>query len=99
MKIKKNNVVGIYYTLKNDNGEELDKTHDGEPMFYIHGMGHIIEGLEKALEGKYPGDAFLIALPPDDAYGPYQDLLVHDIKKNNLMMLMTLNWECNSRLI
>jgi FKBP-type peptidyl-prolyl cis-trans isomerase SlyD len=51
MKIAKNCVVSIDYTLKNNTGEVLDSSEGFDPLAYIHGTGSLIPGLEKELEG------------------------------------------------
>ncbi len=67
--IKDKLVVGIHYTLKNDSGEELDGSSDGEPLVYLHGCRNIIPGLEEALVGKNIGDSLKVTVPPEKAYG------------------------------
>ncbi|MBL4851506.1 MAG: peptidylprolyl isomerase [Gammaproteobacteria bacterium] len=62
-------VVAIHYTLKNDNGDKLDGSSDGEPLVYLHGCGNIIPGLEEALAGKNIGDNVNVTVPPEKAYG------------------------------
>jgi len=37
-------------------GQLLDSTMEREPLAFIQGMGNLISGLEKALEGKKTGD-------------------------------------------
>lgn len=69
MTIADKSVVGIQYTLKNDNGEELDGSAEGEPLVYLHGCGNIIPGLEDALLGKVIGDSLSVTVPPEKAYG------------------------------
>jgi FKBP-type peptidyl-prolyl cis-trans isomerase SlyD len=59
----------IHYTLRDDAGEVLDSSADGEPMAYLHGGGNIVPGLEKALEGKAVGDKVTVSVPPEDGYG------------------------------
>lgn len=66
-------VVGIDYTLKDDTGEVVDSSEGGEPLPYLHGRGQIVEGLEKALEGKTVGDEVEISVPPQDGYGPVDE--------------------------
>lgn len=56
MKIDKDHVVLLHYTLTNDKGETLDSSADGEPLSYLHGAVGIIPGLEKSLTGKAVGD-------------------------------------------
>ena len=58
MLIGDNSVVSINYTLKDDDGEILDQSPEGEPMVYLHGVGGIIPGLEAELTGKVAGGEF-----------------------------------------
>jgi FKBP-type peptidyl-prolyl cis-trans isomerase SlyD len=46
-------------------------------LSYLHGgYGHLLEALEKALEGKGPGESLLVQLEPEQAFGEYDaDLL------------------------
>lgn len=76
MKVAHHTVVSIDYTLTDDAGQVLDKSERGEPLSYIHGEGHIIAGLEKALVGKSVGEAFRVRLEAADAYGDYDPALV-----------------------
>ena len=56
MKIEANTVVHMHYKLTNANNEVLDNSEGQEPLAYIHGIGNIIPGLEKEMEGKKVGD-------------------------------------------
>lgn len=67
--IKTDTVVLIHYTLRNDEGEELDSSAGGEPLPYLQGHGNIVPGLERALEGKAVGFKGIIVVAPEDAYG------------------------------
>jgi FKBP-type peptidyl-prolyl cis-trans isomerase SlyD len=69
MNIAADKVVSFHYTLSNTVGEVLESSREHAPMTYLHGSGHIIRGLENALEGKCAGDAFQVVLQPADAYG------------------------------
>ncbi len=73
MKIEKNRVVQIHYTLKDDQGEILDSSIDHDPLPYIHGVGALIPGLEKELLGKVAGDKFTTVIAPADGYGVYDE--------------------------
>jgi len=75
MQIQKDKVVTIDYTLKNDDGEIIDSSNDGEPLAYIHNSGHIIPGLESALDGKKAGESVSVRVPPEDGYGLRDDAL------------------------
>ncbi len=62
--------VKMHYTLKLDNGEILETTENDEPLEFIYGVGEIIPGLERELEGMNPGEEKHIVVPPEEAYGP-----------------------------
>lgn len=69
MRISRNKVVLFDYTLRDDAGQVLDTTNDGEPFPYLHGADMVVSGLEEALAGKCEGDSFEITLQPEDAHG------------------------------
>ncbi|MEZ5021815.1 MAG: FKBP-type peptidyl-prolyl cis-trans isomerase [Chitinophagales bacterium] len=67
MQIAKNKVGFIHYELKNEKGEILDSSAGREPLGYIHGIGNLIPGLEKELEGKKTGDKLSVVIAPEEA--------------------------------
>jgi len=75
MQIQKDKVVTIDYTLKNDDGEIIDSSNGSEPLAYIHNSGHIIPGLETALDGKTAGESVSVRVAPEDGYGLRNDEL------------------------
>lgn len=79
MQIQKQSVVSIEYTLKNDAGEVLDKSEGRGPLVYLHGVGNLVPGLEKALEGKAAGESLEVTLPPEEGYGQRNDKLVRKV--------------------
>jgi FKBP-type peptidyl-prolyl cis-trans isomerase SlyD len=82
MKIQKNTVVTLNYTLKNSAGEVLDTSEGREPLVYLHGVGGLIPGLESELDGKEKGNAFNTVIAPENAYGKRQEELVHVVPKS-----------------
>lgn len=81
MNIEKNHVVTMHYTVSASDGTEIDSSVGGEPLVFIHGMGFLISGLEKALEGKTVGDEFDADIKAVDAYGERLDQLVQVVPK------------------
>ncbi|MCB1144893.1 MAG: peptidylprolyl isomerase [Leptospiraceae bacterium] len=81
MQIANNSVVSFDYTLKDPEGNLIDSSEGGEPLAYIQGLGHIIPGLEAVMEGKKVGDQFDVTIPPEKAYGTYNEELVQTIPK------------------
>ena len=69
MQIGAKKAVSIHYTLKDDKDEVIDTSDGSEPLIYLHGEGNIVPGLEKALEGKQPGDEIKATVTPAEGYG------------------------------
>ncbi|BCX88338.1 FKBP-type peptidyl-prolyl cis-trans isomerase SlyD [Methylomarinovum tepidoasis] len=82
MQVSENKVVSIHYTLKNDAGEVIDSSEGREPLTYLHGVGNIIPGLEKALEGKDVGEHVDVSIAPEEAYGERNDALVQAVPRS-----------------
>jgi FKBP-type peptidyl-prolyl cis-trans isomerase SlyD len=72
----------MHYTLTDDAGTTLDTSAGGEPLVYIHGLGHIIPGLEAKVEGKAAGDKIKAVIEPKDAYGERVDEMVNSMPKS-----------------
>jgi FKBP-type peptidyl-prolyl cis-trans isomerase SlyD len=81
MQIAKHTVATIDYTLTNSEGHVLDRSRDGQPLSYLHGVGGIIPGLEAALEGKSAGEKISVTIPPEKAYGARNEELVQDVPR------------------
>ncbi|OPX26540.1 MAG: peptidylprolyl isomerase [Campylobacteraceae bacterium 4484_166] len=82
MKIQNNKVVSIEYTLYDANTkEQLDTNVGKEPLSYISGKGHIIQGLETALIGLEPSEKTDVKIDPKDAYGEIDNEAVQEVPK------------------
>lgn len=81
MQITKHAVVSIDYELKDDEGATIDTSAGGEPLTYLHGARNIIEGLEKALEGKKAGDSVSVKVSPEEGYGMPDESRVQQVPK------------------
>ena len=68
MPIEKDSVVIFHYRLS-VSGEQVEDSHNGEPLSYLHGHGNIIPGLEQEMAGKSAGDSFTATILPEMAYG------------------------------
>ena len=82
MQVADNMAVSIHYTLTNDDGEVLDSSIGDEALVYLHGVGNIIPGLEKALHGKVAGDKFNVRIAPEDAYGELMEDMIQVISRD-----------------
>ena len=75
MKIGKNKVVTVEYTLHDAQGNMIEQ--GAEPMVYLHGgYENTLPKIEEALEGKEAGYKVEIHLEPEDAFGDYDAELV-----------------------
>jgi FKBP-type peptidyl-prolyl cis-trans isomerase SlyD len=73
MSIAKNSVVNFHYRLSETGGEELETTRGGDPVLFLVGYKNLLEGLDKAFEGKSQGDVFTVSLTAENAYGLRRD--------------------------
>ena len=68
-------VVNLLYSLKNSEGEVLDRADQEAPFTYLHGAQQIVPGLETALEGLNVGDKKQVTVAPEDGYGELNEEL------------------------
>jgi FKBP-type peptidyl-prolyl cis-trans isomerase SlyD len=81
MKIAKDTVVTLKFTVADATGKPLDKS--SEPMAYLHGgYGNTFAKIEEALEGQETGFATTLSLAPADAFGERDESLVRTIPKS-----------------
>lgn len=77
-------IVGIYYTLKDKDGNVLDTNRrGGRPMPYLHGSGNLLPALEKALEGHAKNDFVQVTLEPAEAYGEKRPDMLRKLPRAN----------------
>lgn len=87
MKIEKNSVVSIDYTLTDDQGVIIDTSNGREPLTYLHGVGALIPGMENALMGKAAGDKFKITILPEEGYGQRDESLMRVVERAELAQI------------
>jgi FKBP-type peptidyl-prolyl cis-trans isomerase SlyD len=81
MQIANNTVVAFHYTLTDDNGQVLDSSQGREPLVYLQGVGQIVPGLEKAMDGRKVGDQFKVDVAPEEGYGVHHAELVQEVPR------------------
>ncbi len=83
MKISKNTVVTVEYTLSDAQGNVIEQGN--EPMVYLHGgFENTLPKIEEALDGKDIGYQVEIQVEPEDAFGEYDPQLVKVEPRNRL---------------
>ena len=90
MKIRKDKVVKIHYTLCLADGEVIDSTKGEHPFPYLHGADNIVPGLEAELEGRQVQEQVTVRLEPAEAFGEYDEELIHEIELDALPEAMDL---------
>lgn len=81
--ITKDTAVLFNYTLRDEEGNIIDQSPEGQPLAYLHGHSNIIPGLEAQLEGKSAGERVNAVVAPADGYGEYHEQAVQEIPRDN----------------
>jgi FKBP-type peptidyl-prolyl cis-trans isomerase SlyD len=81
MKITKDKVAAIHYKLTDNSGKILDSSEGREPLYYIHGNGNLIIGMEEGLEGKIKGDKLVLKISPEKGYGQKDPSLTQKVPR------------------
>ncbi len=73
MKVGKNKVVTLTYTLRYDdiNGEIIQEVGEERPFVHLFGNGTLLPKFEENLSGKEQEDNFAFGLVPSDGYGDF----------------------------
>ena len=69
MRVAKDRVVAIDYTIRDSDGAVVESTVGAKPFVYLHGYDQIVPGIETAVAGRDAGASMEVALSPVEAYG------------------------------
>lgn len=81
MKINKNSVVELTYTLTVD-GSVADQATAERPLDFIFGIGSLLPKFEEYILDKEAGDSFAFTLSPAEGYGEYDEQAIIELPKN-----------------
>lgn len=84
MGISQNKIVKINYKGTLSDGTVFDTSEGKEPLEFIFGIGMIIPGLEKGIEGLKEGDKKTVEIKAEEAYGPVMEEAVQEVPKEQL---------------
>lgn len=81
MKITKHSVAAIHYTLTDNTGKVLDSSAGRDPLYYLHGEGNLIPGMEEGLEGQETGKKLKLKISPEKGYGTRDEKLIQKLPR------------------
>lgn len=86
--IAKNHVVGLTYTLTSpdEENEIIDEATAEEPLYFIYGIGALLQKFEDNIAHLNAGDTFDFIIPPQDGYGDYYIEDVVDLPRSIFMI-------------
>ncbi len=85
MKISKHAVPSVAYTLTVEN-EIIDQADASQPLTFLFGVGQMIPGFEKNIEGLAQGDKFEFTIEPAEGYGETAEEAIVTLPKNVFMV-------------
>lgn len=88
MVINKNTVVLLEYKLIDEKGNIIDSSELNGPLAFIQGVGMMMPGIEKAIEGKSIGFEYKGSISPEDAYGEYKAENVFPVPRSHFEHLV-----------
>lgn len=79
---KNGDTVKVHYTGTLEDGTEFDSSRDREPLEFTLGQGQTIEGFENAILGMKVGEKKTVDIPPNQAYGEYNEEWVVEMERS-----------------
>ena len=80
-KVTDGQVVSMEYTLRVD-GKVVDSSAGGDPLDYLHGVGNIIPGLEREMDGMAVGESKNVIVSAADGYGEVDEEAFMEAPRN-----------------
>lgn len=88
---KDGDTVSIHYIGTLEDGTQFDSSYDwGQPLTFTLGTGRVISGFEDAVRGMKVGDIKTVTIPPEEAYGEYDENLILVLDYDQFPESMTL---------
>ncbi|MGB6339130.1 MAG: peptidylprolyl isomerase [Candidatus Aminicenantaceae bacterium] len=82
--VKIGDIILLHYTARSKDGKIFESSRKRNPLPVKIGAGELVEGLEKALIGMYPGEKKIVTIGPETGYGQYDKHLYKEISKESL---------------
>lgn len=68
--------------MRDNSGTVLDSSDGRDPLYYLHGAGNLIAGMEEGLEGKTQGDKFELKVSPEKGYGEKDPTMTQKVPRS-----------------
>jgi len=82
--VSADSLVTLHYSISTEAGQQLVSTFDTTPATLQLGRGELMPAMEQCLVGIAPADRRVFVLPPDQAFGVYNDSLVQRVPRDVL---------------
>ncbi len=84
MKVEKNKVVTLTYTLRFDDkkGNIIQEVKEEKPFVHLFGNGTLLPTFEANLDGLESDTEFAFGLTPEDGYGNFTDDAIIELEKS-----------------
>ncbi len=83
MKVAKDKIVTLEYTLSDTGGRRIDSSDGKEPLSLIQGRGSVFPAIEAAINGHNVGERINLELAPEQAYGLHDARLLRQVSRSN----------------
>ncbi len=81
---KDGDTVSVHYTGKLEDESVFDTSEGRDPLQFTVGDKNLIAGMNNAVRGMKVGESKTATIPPEEAYGPYNEKLVFEVPAENL---------------
>jgi len=81
-KAQEGDKVTIHYSGKLEDETIFDSTEGRDPFHFSAGSADVIKGVSHAVIGMETGDKKTVRIPPEEAYGEYNESLVVDVPQD-----------------
>jgi peptidylprolyl isomerase len=75
-----NRTAKVHYTGSLDDGTVFDSSRERDPFEFVIGVGQVIDGFSDVVARMEVGETKTVIIPAEEAYGEYQEELIHEIE-------------------
>ncbi len=81
---KDGDTVSIHFTGSLEDKTVFDTSENRDPLQFTVGDKNLIPGMNNAVRGMKVGESKTVSIPPEEAYGPYEEKMVFEVPTKNL---------------